>query len=459
MNHVMSQQVITPSTSPTLAINERVREMWDKGETVFHLGFGESRMPLHPRLVSALSDCVRQKSYLEAAGLSELREEIAGFYVRNWGLGFDANQVVLGPGSKALLFGIMLGLDCDIYLPTPSWVSYAPQAELAGKQVSYLPGTFNNGYEITPESIESAIKENGSGRIPLLVLNSPNNPSGKVLSVEKLQELAAFCREHGVIVVSDEIYALTTFDKQQHHSIAEFYPEGTIIVGGPSKHLSLGGWRLGAALLPKSPIGSMLTGVLKTIASEIWSSPTSAIQFAAIAAYSNDPEIGGYIQACTDLHEIKTRLLARSFRQLGIRCTHPEGGFYFIANFDGFCDQLETIGIETSDQLANHLLNKFQIATLPGSVFGIDPLELSLRISCSYIDMETDEQAQCLMSKFLANKRSLQKSDLPNSFLAIKQLGNFIADITKPKAYNPNKSRNEILRPWVSDLIDSRKSS
>ena len=426
---------ISSAVSPTLAINERVKSMWTAGRHVFHLGFGESRMPLHPMLAAALRENANKRSYLETAGLFELREAVAGFYERRWNLSFAPDQVVVGPGSKSLLFGILLGVECDVYLPTPSWVSYRPQADLAGRRCTYLQSCFETEYEITTKALESALDQNGSERLPLLILNSPNNPSGKVLSESKLIELAEFCRSRQILVISDEIYALSTFDGKAHYSIAEHYPEGTIIVGGPSKHLSLGGWRLGTAVFPDSSVGKMTLATLKTIASEVWSSPTSAIQHAAVQAYVENDEISRYIKTCTELHEIKTRLLANKFSYMRVECTHPEGGFYFIANFDLWREPLRKIGISTSAQLANHLLNQYEIATLPGSVFGIPEQELSLRIASSYIDMETEEKAQKLMTTFVSNGRGLNRDDLASSFQAIERMMSFVDSLKASAKY------------------------
>ena len=435
MNSPKQAWNISSTVSPTLAINERVKSMWAAKRPVFHLGFGESRMPLHPLLTTALRENANKRSYLETAGLFELREAVAGFYKRYWNLNFIPDQIIVGPGSKSLLFGIFLGLECDVYLPTPSWVSYRPQAELAGRQITYLKSCFESEYEITVEALEAALNEYGTGRIPLLILNSPNNPSGKVLTESKLIELAEFCRSRQIVVVSDEIYSLTTFDGQSHSSIAEHYPEGTIIVGGPSKHLSLGGWRLGTAIFPDSSLGKIAVDALKTVASEIWSSPTSAIQYAAIQAYAENDEISGYIRTCTELHEIKTRLLANKFSQMRVECTHPEGGFYFVANFDLWRDSLYRMGISTSLQLTNHLLNQFEIATLPGSVFGIHQNELSIRIASSYIDMETEVKARKLMSTFMSNGRGLNRDDLSNSFAAIKRMKSFVDSLDEYRGH------------------------
>ena len=211
MNSPKQAWDISSKVSPTLAINERVRSMWAAGRDIFHLGFGESRMPLHPLLATALRENAKEKSYLETAGLFELREAVAGFYDRYWNLNFTPDQIIVGPGSKSLLFGILLGMECDVYLPTPSWVSYRPQAELAGRKCTYLKSCFESNYEITINALESALEKYGTGRLPLLILNSPNNPSGKVLPESKLMELAEFCRSRQIVVVSDEIYAPLDF--------------------------------------------------------------------------------------------------------------------------------------------------------------------------------------------------------------------------------------------------------
>ena len=412
--------------SPTLEINQEVLRRWRNGETVYHLGFGESRMPLHPSLSASLCRHAHQKSYLPSLGLAELREAVADFHNRHWQMSATSDRVVIGPGSKSLIFAILLALDCHVFLPTPSWVSYAPQARLAGREVTYVKATPESDYEFTIEALVQATKSAPKGQVRILFINSPNNPTGKVWSSELLIELAKFCRQQKIIVLSDEIYALTVFNRQPHSSISNFYPEGTIVVGGPSKHLSVGGWRIGTALFPDSQLGNNLLNAIGSIASEIWSSPTAPVQYASVDAYAADAKLEKYIQSCTDLHERKTCLLCRSLTRLDIRCTEPQGAFYFVANFNSWSNALAKIGIKNSEGLANLLLDQFQLATLPGTAFGIPGNDMSIRIASSYLDMETEESSQKLMSTFLANNSVLAESDLPNSQRAVEQFSELV---------------------------------
>ena len=177
---------------------------------------------------------------------------------------------------------------------------------------------------------------------------------------------------------------------REHVSISRFYPEGTVVLGGKSKHLSLGGWRLGTA---PGDGGQQLLQAAAKVGSELWSTASAPIQYAAITAYADDPELSAYISRCTDLHAARTRYLWRGLCDLDVPCAEPMGGFYLFPNFDHWRKQLAACGVHTSVDLARHLLDDWQIATLPGSDFGTPPTELSLRLSTSYIDLETDQKA------------------------------------------------------------------
>ena len=416
--------------SATLRINEKVGQMWATGQKVYHLGFGESRMPVHPKLQAALRENAHQKSYLAGQGLAALRTAIAGFYSRNLGIRAAEHQIMVGPGSKSLIYALQLAMDAELILPTPSWVSYGPQAELLGRPVRYIPGSMADHYALTVDALDQTLA-GATDKPKILLLNSPNNPSGQMFDEPLLRDLADYCRDHGITVLSDEIYSLSAHGSTPHRSIAQFYPEGTVVLGGLSKHLSLGGWRLGVAVLPDTPAGSTLMQALRVIASETWSTPTAPIQYAAIAAYADDPEIMDYIEQCTRLHGIRTRHLWSWLTELGIDCTEPEGGFYMVANFDRWREPLARLGVHTSTDLADHLLDAYQIATLPGTAFGIPASELSLRLATSYLDMETDEAADEMMRAFLSsqNDETLMKDHLPMMNQAIEQFTSFVGSL------------------------------
>ncbi|MEM7531208.1 MAG: aminotransferase class I/II-fold pyridoxal phosphate-dependent enzyme [Chloroflexota bacterium] len=395
----MLTPTIHTTPSPTLYINERVSQLWAEDKTVYHLGFGESRFPVHPKLQAALADNTHQKSYLAGQGLHELRHKIAQFYGRHFGIDATAAQVMLGPGSKALLYALQMALGADLILPTPSWVSYAPQAQLLNRPVYYVFASAQDDYALTVDALDATIRQSNNPR-KILLINSPNNPTGQMFTADFLEQLAAYCREQQIVVLSDEIYALTPHGQKQHTSIATYYPEGTVVLGGISKHLSLGGWRLGAAVLPAGDDGQALMQGLCTIASEVWSTPSAPVQYAAIAAYADDPDITNYIDECAQIHAVRSQHLWGWLTEMGITCAQPDGAFYMFPNFDRWKEPLAAKGVHTSTDLAAYLLDNYQIATLPGLAFGTPPEELSLRLASSYLDMETDAKAEALLQAY-----------------------------------------------------------
>ena len=396
--------------SPTLYINERVRQMWAAGETVYHLGFGESRFPAHPSIVRALAENGARRSYLSGTGLPELRQAIAEFYTRQLQQNVSADQVIVAPGSKALLFALQMAVAGATILHTPSWVSYAPQARLINRPILRIPASPEDHHRLVTPKLQELLRDSQHDQ-HLLILNSPNNPTGQMLEPALLEEIAAICRQQNVLVLSDEIYALTAFGRE-HVSISRFYPEGTVVLGGISKHLSLGGWRLGTAIMPPGESGQQILQAVAKIGSELWSSVSAPVQYAAIAAYGDDPELAAYIERCTSLHALRTRFLWRGLCELDVPCAEPMGGFYLYPNFDHWRKPLAARGVHTSSDLARFLLDTLQIATLPGSNFGAPAKELSLRLSTSYVDLETDAKATgmvALADESLCEERLLRE--------------------------------------------------
>lgn len=416
--------------SPTLQINEQVGSMWAAGEKVFHMGFGESRFPVHPKLQAALAENSHRKDYLPVQGLPALREAIAAYDGRFLQMPIDPAQVIVGPGSKILLFALQMALDGDLFLPTPTWVSYAPQARLLGKRVHFIEATSENGYALTIEALEVALrKTNNIWKI--LLITSPNNPTGCMLDLAFLEELALYCRQNNIIVISDEIYAQVPHGMQSHVSLSRFYPEGTVVVGGLSKHLSLGGWRLGKAIIPLEQPDLM--PALRTIASETWSTPSGPVQYAAITAYSDDADIEAYIAECAQIHATRTQYVWNMLEELGVACQQPQGGFYMMPNFDRWREPLAAQGVTTSNHLANYLLKQYHIATLPGTAFGVPEGELSLRLATSYLDMETDAAAGKVLGAW---RQGIE----PETFI---------------EAHHPQLGRAlALFQSFISDLVD-----
>ena len=419
--------------SATLTMNERVREIWEAGGDVYHLGFGESRFPVHLRVVEALKANVHHRSYLPALGLRALRETIAHFYQRHFDMAVSPSQVVVGPGSKALLYALVAALGEEVILFQPSWVSYASQAHILGKPVLWVPLRPEENYHAEVDLLRQKMQEDKEewGNPELLIVNSPHNPTGTMLPPNKVQALADFAREEQLMVLNDEIYGLVGHGRVPHVSVAHHYPEGTIVLGGLSKHLSLGGWRLGLAILPAGRAGEALRRALQNIAGSIWSSVSAPIQYAAMAAYADDPEIDAYVKACADMHAIRTHYLYEQVIAAGISCVEPSGAFYLFPSFDAWREPLAARGICTSDDLALHLLEQYQVVTLPGSVFGCPPEDLSLRLSSSYLDAGTDEKATALVEAFTADPdpEHFIENHHPRLQEAAARLASFVADL------------------------------
>jgi len=194
-------------------------------------------------------------------------------------------------------------------------------------------------------------------------------------------------RENNVIVLSDEIYALLTFKEHKHHSIAEYYPEGTLVTGGLSKDRSAGGFRVGVMILP-SEEPDLLDSML-TIASNTWSCVASPIQHAAIEAYTPNQDITDYIRDCTAISEVITKHCHQLLQDSEIRCLAPAGAFYLFPDWDNYREKMERKGIQTSMDLSEALLRDWSVATLPGSDFGMTPEDLCIRLATVDYDGET----------------------------------------------------------------------
>lgn len=377
----------TLQTSATLAMNELVARRKAAGQATIHLGFGEALMPLHPFLEKALTRAASQTRYAPIAGMPALREAIAAYLARTRSIACTADQVVVAPGSKALLYALLQILAGDVLLPVPSWVSYAPMVELTGRRVIKVATASEDAHRLTPQALEQATsqarKEGGDPRI--LLVNSPSNPSGSMFERTEVEMLAHWAREEGITLISDEIYAELAHGWREHVSPALFYSEGCVVTGGLSKTFAAGGWRLGYAVFPATGAGEQAMAAVRALASEIWSTAATPVQEAAIAAFTPNLSIEHYVQSSARVYGFIADRLYTTLTQLGVLCPYPAGGFYLYPDFSPWRQQLQQRGVSTSEELARYLLDEWDIATLPGSVFNEDPSTLRLRLATSQL--------------------------------------------------------------------------
>lgn len=364
--------------SATLAINEQSRELLAQGRQVVRLGLGQSPFPVPSVMERALQLNAHQKAYLAVQGLAELREAISRYIERTEGLDYAPDQVLIGPGSKELLFHLQMACDAELLLPSPSWVSYAPQARILGRSMQWLSSPADKP-DLDPEILDRYCRQEPA-RARLLILNYPNNPSGSTLDPDRLEAIAQVARSHHVMILSDEIYSGLHFDNQ-HVSIARYYPEGTIISNGISKWAGAGGWRLGAFIFPET-LEPVLRNMI-ALASESFTSVSAPIQYAAIHAFNDNPELRDYLENCRRLVKALMLWSWETLTSAGARVPQPRGGFYLMPHMEALREKL---GIQNSGALCEYLLDNTGVAALPGTAFGRAPDELSCRLACVDFD-------------------------------------------------------------------------
>jgi aspartate/methionine/tyrosine aminotransferase len=404
--------------SATLAANEALDERRRRGERVLGLAFGEAGVPVARILRDALATASHLGGYGPVAGSAELRAATAGYWARR-GLPTQPSDVVCGPGSKALLYGLLLSLQAgDVAISRPSWVSYAAQATLTGIRPVYVPIADGQGGVPDPALLSAAaIAARRAGRrIGAVIVTMPDNPTGTLAAAGTVRELCSVARQHDLLIISDEIYRDLTHAAPQAGqqtgqqtgqqagpgflSPADVAPERTVITSGLSKNLALGGWRLGVARLPgDSPAIAALRDRLLGTCSEIWSAPAAPVQRAAALAFSEPPEIIERVARSCRLHGAIARAVAARFAAAGADVPAPRGAFYLYPDFAAHRDALRgRFGVRTSADLAGLLLRRHGVGVLPGSAFGDQDRALRLRVATSRLYGEAEWQQEAALA-------------------------------------------------------------
>ena len=390
--------------SATLHINELSNELKHQGKKVYKFGLGQSPFPVPKPVVEELRANAFQKDYLEVKGLKPLREAVADYHSRRNEIQRGSENVLIGPGSKELMFLLQFVYYGELVIPTPSWVSYAPQAKIIGRQVAWIKTNEKNKWRLLPEELHK-LCDNDHYKPRIVILNYPSNPTGVTYTSEELNELAEVARKYRVILLSDEIYGELNF-KGTHCSIAKFYPEGTIISSGLSKWCGAGGWRLGTFTFPES-LSGLLNG-MAAVASETFTSTSTPIQYAAIKAFSGGIEIERYLWNARKILNALGLEAHKILHDGKIETPMPEGAFYLFINFKNYSEKLISKNIFTSLDLTSKLLKNTGVALLPGSVFGRPEVEFTARLS--YVDFDG--------SKVLAAAENIRPEDpLPDEFI------------------------------------------
>ena len=357
--------------SSTLLMNEESKNLEKEGKQIFKFGFGQSPFQIPEDVVNELKKNSHQNKYLPMQGLQELRDAVALYTSNKKGNNYKADNVIIGPGSKELMFLLHILFDGDVILPAPSWVSYAPQAIIGRNKVHWIETKRENNWFPTGEEIEKVISKNKNKNY-LLFLNSPNNPSGQIC--ENLDEIATVANKNNLIILSDEIYSELSFDTG-FKSISNFCPEKTIISTGLSKWCGAGGWRLGYFIIPDSL--KEIKNKLKVLASETFSSVSAPIQYAAISAYQNDHS--SYIRNSSNILKNVGEYVYENLKSNNVIISKPKGGFYLMPEF-------VNKNFSTSSEMCKTILKDTGVALLPGSDFGCSEKKMLARLSFTDFD-------------------------------------------------------------------------
>jgi aspartate aminotransferase len=380
--HAINLNVRGIQPSATLRINELSNQLRAEGRDIIKLGLGQSPFPVPERVVAALRDNAHEKDYLPVKGLKTLREAISRYINRREHMRSTWEDVLIGPGSKELLFMLQLAYYGDLLIPRPSWVSYAPQARIIGRSVHWLPTHGENNWQLTAEELDIVCRDDPS-RPRILILNYPSNPTGCTYTEDQLLAIAHVARKYKIILLSDEIYGEVHFEGK-HKSIARYYPEGTIISTGLSKWAGAGGWRLGTFIFPTEL--RPLQDAMAIIASETYTATSAPIQYAAIAAFDGGPDLDEYLKQSRRVLKVIGEYLHRRLAAIGAVVQKPEGAFYLFPDFSDFRDALANRDIKTSQALCQSLLEKTGVAILPASDFGFAPDHMGARLA--FVDFD-----------------------------------------------------------------------
>ena len=365
----ISGRVAAIAESATLAVDAKAKALKAAGEDVIGFGAGEPDFPTPDYIVEAAAKACREVKnhrYTPAAGLPELREAIAVKTKRDSGYDVAASQVLVTNGGKHAVYNAILTVvdeGDEVLLPAPYWTTYPEPIRLAGGVPVVLPTDVTSGFKVTVDELEAA----RTPRTKALVFVSPSNPSGAVYPPEQVEAIGRWAAEHGIWVLTDEIYEHLTYDDHEHASMPTLVPDiadTCIVLNGVAKTYAMTGWRVGWMIGPPDVIAAATN-----LQSHSTSNVANVSQQAAVAAVSGDLAAVAEMRAAFDRRRKNMHQLLSAID--GVECMMPEGAFYAYPSFEGVLGR--TIGgakVADTLQLASVVLEQAKVAIVPGEAFG-----------------------------------------------------------------------------------------
>ena len=368
MNYSKKAMNITPSI--TLAITAKAKELKGAGVDVVSFGAGEPDFNTPKNIMEAAIKSMEEgkTKYTPTSGIIELREAICKKLKEDNNLHYNSNQIIVSTGAKQCLadaFMAILNPGDEVIVPIPYWVSYPELIKLADGMPVFVEGKEENDYKYTLESLNKVVNNNTKA----IIINSPNNPTGTVYSIEELKEIAEFAKKHDLIIISDEIYEKLIYDGKKHVSVASLSEDAynrTIVINGFSKSYAMTGWRLGYAA-GNAEVIKLMTSVQ----SHVTSNANSIAQYAGVEALNGPKD---EIEKMVGKFEERRNLMIDRIKNItGLSVIRPEGSVYVMINLENYLGKsINENVINNSVDFSRELLEHEKVAVIPGSAFGLD---------------------------------------------------------------------------------------
>jgi aspartate aminotransferase len=384
---VFADRIGRIEVSATMAVTAEAAKLRAQGAKLVDFGAGEPHFATPRHIKDAAIEAINANftRYTVVSGIPELRKAIVERHACDFGSDYASDETVFTTGGKLALFNaiqVLVDHGDEVILPVPYWVSFKDIIQYAGGKVVFLETEEAENFRITPDAIEKAI----TPRTKAIILNSPSNPAGSVVSPADLERIVRLAHERGIYLLLDECYVYLQYTGAlvSGGSFTDC-KDHIIVLGSLSKTYAMTGWRAGYALGPKPIIAAM-----SKLQSQSTSSTASFVQKAAVAALNGSQECVAEMRA--DYLTLRDRILGRLAEIPGVTCTKPEGAFYVYPNVSAY---LGKSGSQTAMELASRLLNEAHVVTVPGEAFGTkEHIRLSYAVCHADVDEGVDRMKQ-----------------------------------------------------------------
>ena len=387
---MLSDRINRIEVSATMAITAESLKMKAQGIDLADFGAGEPHFATPQHIKDAAIKAIENNftRYTAVAGVPQVRQAIVDRHKADFGSNYSVEECVFTTGGKLALFNaiqVLVDHGDEVILPVPYWVSFKDIIQYAGGKVVYVESDEAENFRITAKMIEAAI----TPRTKVIILNTPSNPSGAVVSAEDLEAIVRLAHAHGIYVLLDECYVYLTFtgDVVSGASFTDC-KEHIVVLGSLSKTYAMTGWRAGFALGPKAIISAM-----SKLQSQSTSNTASMVQQASIAALTASQDCVSEMRA--DYIKLRDQILTGFKTIPGLTCTVPQGAFYVYPNVKAF---LGKGGVQTVSDLAAKLLSDAHVVVVPGEAFGThEHIRISYAVSGDVIDKGVERIREYLL--------------------------------------------------------------